>query len=259
MVDMDNSFIEELKQQSGFLTWRGKTHSDSTRFHHFLLPPRSSVIGEYHIGTAARQPSSDPALDWTTWVLNKGSDAQPSFDVNIREFESVEAMHDYLFGRLASISRRGVNFSPIPSGPGDVCILNKMARDNLLVEVVPVNPVDQVDQINILKCIDAWLLTQWPALTEKGGAEKGAPFEIRIASSSPTVKVGTELDLTVDVNGMDIKKLSHRFLVEPGRIIRRGDKYVFTCSKPGSASISIDVVDPTGRIGKASTSVNVVR
>ncbi len=261
---MDNhSFIEEVKQQSGFSTWRGKTHSTSTRFHHLLLPPESSAIGGYHIASAGRQPSAEPALDWATWILSKGPEAPPNFDVNIREFESVEDVHDHLVGRLETITRRGVDFSPIPDGPGDICILNKMGRDNLLVEVIPVNPGDKVDEINILNNIDAWLLTEWPALIANAATEMSKPLEVRITPSSPTVKVGTDLELTVEVNGskgpLVLNELSHRFLAEPGRIIRRGDKYVFFHSRPGRVSIRIDVVGPDGTVGHASASLKVVR
>lgn len=261
---MDNySFFEDVKQKSGFSTWRGKTHSTSTRFHHLLLPPGSSLIGNYHIASAGRQPSADPALDWATWILSEGPEATPSFDVNIREFENIEKVHDFLLGRLCKITRGGVDFSPIPDGPGDICILNKMARDNLIIEVIAVNPGDKHLTINILKHIDAWLLTEWPALIANAANEMSKPLEVRITPSSPTVKVGTDLELTVEVNGskgpLVLNELSHRFLAEPGRIIRRGDKYVFFHSRPGRVSIRIDVVGPDGTVGHASASLKVVR
>lgn len=137
----DFDYDDMIRKASKHETWGGKTRSPTTRFTHLLSPPEGS-LGNWHIATASHFPRGKPALDWQIWNISKGKAGDVLFTVHVFEYPTVYETHESLLQSLMSITKRGLNYTPEPDSPGDVLILDRMARDNILVTLNSVQPVD---------------------------------------------------------------------------------------------------------------------
>lgn len=261
IADMNNmDFHQIVKRESEFKTWGGHTRSTTGRFHHLLAPP--DTFGGYHITSMSRPPGAEPALDWIIWNLSERPDSPPQFVVHVMEYPTVKSAHEGLIHRLASITRTGVNFAPVTNGPGDVHVLEYMARDNLLVQVTPVERATEAATTTLLEYIDTWLLTDWPHRAARV-TKSTTTLNVRIVTSDQTVHTAAPLEFRIDVSGPDgileSGSLAHRVSADPGRIIRSGSSYLFYGFISGNARICVEIVSPEGYYGQDSATIHVVK
>jgi hypothetical protein len=160
-----------------------------------------------------------------------------------------------------SITRRGVDYSPEPKGPGDVFMLNRMARDNLFIKVTAEPAVDPGTRNALLRQIDEWLLSNWPLMASKEKSGGTPSLKVRIQARSQSVRIGEPLELIVEVRKndavLDLKTLPHRFLANPGRISWKNNSYLFTPDRRGKSEITLDVQGPEGEYGQGSLKLQV--
>jgi len=258
----DLTFYDMIKKQSKFETWGTKTRSSSTRFNHLLSPPVGE-IGSWHIATVSHPPGADPALDWQIWNIGKGKDKDVFFIIHIFEYPSINETHESLLKSLMSITRSGLDYTPQLNAPGDVFILDRMARDNLLVNLSTNRAVDPGARIDFLRRIDEWLVDNWPLMASKQMARDIVSLKVGIRTKSQSVRIGEPLEIFADIRKNDevlkLKKLPHRFLANPGRISWRNNAYFFIPDQLGMSEITLDIMGPQGEYGRGSITLQVIR
>lgn len=256
----DLPFYNRIKREAKFDTWGGRTRSPSTRFHHLLLVPEGG-FGNWQIATAAHFTSIEPELDRQGWTLSLGKGRDVFVDIHVSEYPNISETHKALIDGLMSITRMGVDYSPEPKGPGDVLILDWMARDNLLLSLYTTDSVDARIQMALLRQIDDWLLGNWPLMASKEKSGNTPSLKVGIRAKSQSVRLGESLELVVEVKKndtvLDLKTLPHRFLANPGRISWKNNSYIFTSDRRGMSEITLDVAGSEGEYGQGNLKVQV--
>lgn len=251
-----NPFMDRLKKATAYDTWAGQVTSATTRYHHRLAAP--PTLKGFRILTRSRPPGTEPALDWIVWNLAQAGGSEPLLVVHVREYASIEEAHRALLAGLGSITRPGLNLMPREGGPGDVCILTSLARDNLVIEANPMPKVASSQALELLRELDGWLLCEWPrraAQTTTGllvtlSVEPGTPSVGRPLGIRATVQHGRET--------LDLLSLPHRFWAAPGRMAREPARYVFTPTLAGKATLSLTVLGPGEVLGQAELALEVL-
>ncbi len=251
--------FEKVRKQSRY-QWAGKTAARGMRFHHLVRAPEVLAGTPYRVAGTSRQLAPEFALDWQLWsVAPAGSDIvvlQP----HLREYGALAATHEALLRSLNSISRPGLDYSPLAGGPGDVYVLDKMCRDNLLVTGAAADPEEMNRVEPVLRAIDRWLLDDWPLIVARRSHARGklgVVLRSRVASARVGEAVQLEIRVHRDEVALNLSQLPHRIAVEPGTIERRGDEISVTPSERGRVTVSASVLGLQGEHGVASLTLDV--
>lgn len=254
------TLYDSIKIKSNFDAWGYRTQSPSTRFHHLVIPP--NAIGRLRLASASHFPGAAPARDWQAWNIAEHENSEAVFVIRLFEYSTVQEAHDGILKYLMSITRMGVDYSPKLDGPGDVLVCDNMARDNLLIRVTTMREMPPVLKQELLRRIDGWLLSDWPAAASTQQEGTKAPLDVRITAGKQTVSVNDPLKIDVEVKSsgerLDLKDVSHRLLAEPGRISWDVGSYTLTSDRPGQCAVSVEAIGPNGEYGKDAVSVKVV-
>ncbi len=249
--------FDKVKAQSRYGTWAGKPFSSTSRFHHRVEAPE--LGGEFEV-RGVKHPDPEPALDFAEWEILGRPPRRAVVYARAFEYATLAETHDEFLQSLQSITRGGVNYTPLTGGPGDVCVESTMARDNLLIDATVDEVGDIPHRLPVLRAIDAWLMSDWP-LAASRRKRASASLDVVLRVKPERLRVGEPGDVALEVRLgerlLDPERLPHRIVVAPGRIERRGVGYVFTPSAAGSATVSASVLGPGGEHGAATLSLQV--
>ncbi len=254
-----NPIYDQIARASGFQNWKSRTSSPVTRYHHRLPPPLKLIPG-YSIREVERPHGQRPALDKVLWrIIGEGS-SEPAFGVLVSQYATVEAAHEGLLWPLMSITRMGVDYTPVAGGPGDVRIQDEMARDNLMIELTSAQRGMAQTVTDLLAAVDGWILSDWASASAKHDGP-GSPLAVELSTEAPSILPGAPLRLHTEVKrdgiALDLMQLSHCFTADPGRVEWTGEAYIFRCEQRGRAKISLEVLAGDSRYGRASAQLEV--
>ena len=254
------SFADRVKKKAQFETWGDKTQKPATRFHHLLLPPAAG-LGDWKIDTTSHPPGAAPALDWQVWNLKSPKAGGEVLVLHLFEYPTVLQAHEALIDSLSSITRGGVDYTPTTPAPGDVFILDRMTRDNLLIEVSATEPVEEEVTSGLMQQMDHWLLDDWPRKCAGTKAQTTNPLVVLMESKIQTVAQNAALELSVKIKkgseSVEANSCSCRFLAEPGRIEWQNGAFSFRSSVPGKSVVTLSVIGADGEFGQASLTLTV--